>query len=311
MENLQKSYPGDAEVKESILEIGRRMYAKNFVASNDGNISAKVSANTLWCTPTGVSKGFMTEDMLVLMDLDGHVLKGTMKPSTEMKMHLRVYRDNPSVNAVVHAHPPAATSFAIAGRPLNRAILTEAVLGIGEIPLAPYAMPGTEEVPDSIAPFVNTHNGCLLANHGALTWGRDAMEAWMRMESVEYYALVSLYTEGLIGSANELTCAQVDRLIERRTNSGILTGGRPICHNCGADGVPACMACGTKEAAAVAAHAEKGKEILGLVTEQDIARAQKAGRQTVYCSAKALITPAAKDCAAAAKIEIVRAEGNR
>ena len=156
-------YPSDFEVKRDIVEIGRRMYARNFVAANDGNISAKVSDNTIWCTPTGVSKGYMTEDMLVLMDLDGNVLKGNLKPSTEIKMHLRVYRENPEVNAVVHAHPPAATSYAIAGLPLNHAIMTEAVMGIGEIPLAPYAMPGTEEVPNSIAPFVKTHNACLLA----------------------------------------------------------------------------------------------------------------------------------------------------
>ena len=237
-------YPSDYEVKRDILEIGRRMYAKNFVASNDGNISAKVSENTVWCTPTGVSKGYMTEEMLVLMDLDGNVLKGTWKPSSEMKMHLRVYKENPKVNAVCHAHPPAATSFAIAGLPLNHAILTEAVMGIGEIPLAPYAMPGTKEVPDSIAPFVNTHNGCLLANHGALAWGDNAMQAWMRMESIEYYALVNMYASGLIGRVNELTCDQVDRLIQRRTNDGIMTGGRPLCRHCNPDGSRGCE-CGT------------------------------------------------------------------
>ena len=165
-------------------------------------------------------------------------------------MHLRVYKENPKMNAVVHAHPPAATSYAIAGLPLNHAILTEAVMGIGEIPIAPYAMPGTEEVPNSIAPYVTTHNGCLLANHGALSWGKDVMEAWMRMESIEYYALVSMYTHGLLGQANELTCDQVDRLIQRRTNSGIMTGGRPLCRNCNADGVPACESCGSPSAAA-------------------------------------------------------------
>ncbi len=253
---LNDKYPSDYEAKQVILEIGRRMYAKNFVASNDGNISAKVSDTTLWCTPTGVSKGYMTDDMLVLVDLDGNVIKGDSVPSSEIKMHLRVYKENPNVNAVVHAHPPAATSYAIAGLPLNHAILTEAVMGIGEIPIAPYAMPGTDEVPKSIVPFVNTHNGCLLANHGALTWGKDAMEAWMRMESIEYYALVSMYTKGLIGQANELTCEQVERLIERRTNSGILTGGRPLCRNCGSDGVPACATCnddfGTREPAHLA-----------------------------------------------------------
>ena len=250
---IRDDYPSDFEAKKLILEVGRRMYAKNFVASNDGNISCKVSENTIWCTPTGVSKGFMTDEMLVLMDLDGNVLKGSWKPSSEIKMHLRVYKENPNVNAVVHAHPPAATSYAIAGLSLNSAILTEAVMGIGEIPVAPYAMPGTQEVPDSIAPFVNTHNGCLLANHGALTWGNDVMEAWMRMESIEYYALVSMYTRGLIGHANELTCDQVDRLIERRTNSGITTGGHPHCRSC-EDTAVACTTCNTTAPAAPAAN---------------------------------------------------------
>ena len=263
-------FPSDHEAKAGILEVGRRMYAKNFVASNDGNISCKVSDNTVWCTPTGVSKGYMTDEMLVLMDLDGNVLRGTFKPSSEMKMHLRVYKENPSVKAVVHAHPPVATSYAIAGIALNQAILTEAVMGIGEIPLAPYAMPGTQEVPDSIAPFVKTHNGCLLANHGALTWGKDVMEAWMRMESVEYYATVSMYTSGILGQANELTCAQVDRLIERRTNSGITTGGRPHCRDCkdaasstcsGSCGAACTGACGKKKASSVSINMADQREV--------------------------------------------------
>lgn len=277
---INDEYPGDHEAKQLILEIGRRMYAKNFVASNDGNISVKVSDNTLWCTPTGVSKGFMTDEMLVLMDVDGNVLRGSYQPSSEMKMHLRVYNENPRVKAVVHAHPPAATSYAIAGLPLNHAILTEAVMGVGEIPLAPYAMPGTEEVPDSIAPFVNTHNGCLLANHGALTWGNDAMEAWMRMESVEYFALVSMYTHGLIGQANELTCDQVDRLIERRTRSGVTTGGRPLCRNCGADGIPACVKSGSPAAeAAQNAARDAGASAASGATEEEIAQVTRIVRQ--------------------------------
>ena len=273
-------YPLDFEAKQNILEIGRRMYAKNFVASNDGNISCKVSENTLWCTPTGVSKGFMTDDMLVLMDTDGNVIRGNYKPSSEMKMHLRVYKENPNVKAVVHAHPPAATSYAIAGLPLNRAILTESVMGIGEIPLAPYAMPGTEEVPNSIAPFVNTHNGCLLANHGALTWAGDVMTAWMRMESIEYYALVSLYTKGLIGQVHELTCDQVDRLIERRTRDGITTGGRPLCHNCNSDGVPACSTCKSESSgAASGCSAPAGKS--ASEDQQDIRMITEIVRQVL------------------------------
>lgn len=209
-------YPTDAEARQSIIEVGRRLYAKSFVAANDGNISCKVSDDTIWCTPTGVSKGYMTENLLVKMHLNGEILCGTVAPSSEIQMHLRVYRENPDLTAVVHAHPPAATAYAIAGRALNQAIMTEAVLCIGEIPLAPYAMPGTNEVPDSIAPFVQTYNGCLMANHGVLSWGASLEQAWMRMESIEQYATVSLYVNGLIGQANELTPAQIERLVQRR-----------------------------------------------------------------------------------------------
>ena len=238
---IHNDYPSDFEAKKSIIEVGRRMYAKSFVAANDGNISCKVSDDTIWCTPTGVSKGYMTDDMLVLMRLNGEVLRGQLKPSSEIKMHLRVYQENPAMKAVVHAPPPAATSYAVAGLPLNQAILTEAILCLGEVPLAPYAMPGTEEVPDSIAPFVKSHNGCLLANHGALTWGSTLMDAWMRMESIEYYATVCMYTHGLIGQVNELTCAQVDRLVQRRVDTGLPSGGRPLCKDCAANGIPACQ----------------------------------------------------------------------
>lgn len=215
----------DREAKEQILEVGRRMYAKNYVASNDGNISCKVSPTALWTTPTGVSKGYMTGEMLVKVDLEGRVLQGTWKPSSELKMHLRVYRENPELTACVHAHPPAATSFAIAGIALDKPILPEAVIQLGVVPVAPYAMPGTREVPDSIAPYCRTHNGVLLANHGALTWGTSLMQAYMRMESLEYYALVTMYTGSIIGRANELSREQVDRLMEARNRMGLAAGG--------------------------------------------------------------------------------------
>ena len=226
-------YKSDFEAKKAILDIGRRMYAKGFVASNDGNISCRVGPNTIWTTPTGVSKGFMTQDMLVKMDLDGKVLVGRLKPSSEIKMHLRVYQENPRLQAVTHAHPPMATCFAIAGQPLDAAILTEAILSLGTIPVARYATPGTQEVPDSIAPFVNHYNGVLLANHGALTWGDDIYQAFYRLESVEYYATILMYTGNIIGQQNHLSCEQVDRLLEIRKNMGITGGGVPPCMNGG------------------------------------------------------------------------------
>ena len=222
-------YMSDFEAKKAILDIGRRMYEKGFVASNDGNISCKVGPNTIWTTPTGVSKGFMTQDMLVKMDLNGKVLMGRWKPSSEVKMHLRVYKENPDVQAVTHAHPLVATSFAIAGISLDAAVLTEAVLGLGSIPVAKYATPGTDEVPDSIAPFVNTHNGVLLANHGALTWGKDIYQAFYRLESIEYYATILMYTGNIIGRQNLLSCDQVNKLLDIRHKLGITAGGIPPC----------------------------------------------------------------------------------
>ena len=222
-------YPSDFEAKKAILEVGKRMYMKGFVAANDGNISCKVGPNAIWTTPTGVSKGFMTLDMLVKIDMNGKILSGTHKPSSEIKMHLRVYQENPEVRAVAHAHPPVATSFAIAGISLDKAILPEAVVQLGSVPIAHYATPGTQEVPDSIAPFCRTHNGVLLANHGALTWGKDIFEAFFRLESIEYYATVLMYTERIIGKQNELSCSQVDDLLVVRKNLGITQGGVPPC----------------------------------------------------------------------------------
>ncbi len=219
----------DFEAKKAILDVGKRMYDRGFVAANDGNISCKVGPNALWTTPTGVSKGFMTQDMLVKVDLDGKVLLGRSKPSSELKMHLRVYKENPELMAVTHAHPPVATAFAIAGIPLDQPILTEAILVLGTIPIAHYATPGTYDVPDSIAPFVNSYNGCLLANHGALTWGKDVYQAFYRLESVEYVANITMYTNNIIGRQNELSCGQIDDLLEIRKNMGITAGGIPPC----------------------------------------------------------------------------------
>ena len=210
------AYPTDREAKTLLLEAGRRLYERGFVASNDGNMSVLVSAGTLWTTPTGVSKGFMTEDMLVKTDLAGTVLEGTRKPSSELKMHLRVYQENPDLIACVHAHPPVATSFAISGIALDRPILPEAIVQLGTVPVAPYAEPGTQAVPDSIAPFCRDYGGVLLANHGALTWGYDLTQAYYRMETLEYYAQVTINSVFLLGRANALTGEQVERLTEQR-----------------------------------------------------------------------------------------------
>lgn len=224
-----KQYYSDHEAREMICEIGRRVYNRNYVAANDGNISVKVSPNEIWTTPTGVSKGYMNPDMMVKMDLTGEVLFGKLEPSSEVKMHLRVYNENADVNAVVHAHPPVATSFAIAGISLDKPVLSEAIVLLGTVPVAPYALPGTHEVPDSIAPYCKTHNAVLLANHGALTWGRNLMEAYFRMESLEHYATILMYSNNILKKANELNNSQIADLIKIRESMGIKTGGVPTC----------------------------------------------------------------------------------
>ena len=221
-------YPSDEEAKKMLVEIGRRMYMKNFVAANDGNISCKVDDETIWTTPTGVSKGFMSEDEMVKMRLDGKIIsQGDLSPSSEVKMHLRIYNERDDVLAVCHAHPPIATSFAIAGLALNQAIYSGAVISLGIVPCVHYETPGSQQLPDSIAPYVRDYNALLLANHGAVTWGTSLMEAWYRLEAMEHYATVSMYSINVIGKANVLSCDQINELIQIRQKAGINSGGIP------------------------------------------------------------------------------------
>ena len=179
---MNTTYPTDAQAKADILEAGIKLFQRGLVAANDGNLSVRVGENALWVTPTGVSKGAMTEEMLVKLDLDGNLLAGTRRPSSEVKMHLRVYKENPDVRAVVHAHPPAATAFACAGIPLDRPVLQESVLMLGAVPVAPFALPGSPGVADSIAPFCRDCRAVLLEYHGAVTWGESMQQAHYRME---------------------------------------------------------------------------------------------------------------------------------
>ncbi len=223
-------YPTDEAAKKLIVEIGRRMYTKNFVAANDGNISCKVDDDIIWTTPTGVSKGFMSEDQLVKMRLDGTVLsQGERGPSSEVKMHIRIYLENPEAMGVCHAHPPISTSFAIAGIGLDKAIYPEALVNLGTVPCVHYEAPGSQGIPDSIAPYAKDYNALLLANHGAVAWGPTLMDAWYRLESTEHYAMVIMYTGNIIGKANVLSCEQVNELIEIRNKLGISSGGIPPC----------------------------------------------------------------------------------
>ena len=231
------------EIKKQICDIGKRIYNRNMVAANDGNISVKLNDNEFLCTPTGVSKGFMTPEYICKVDAKGNVIQanGNFRPSSEIKMHMRVYEKRPDVGSVVHAHPVYATSFAIAGIPLTQPIMPEAVIALGCVPIAPYGTPSTMEIPDAVEPYLEHFDAVLLESHGALTWSTDLLAAYLKMESVEFYAQL-LYQSKMLGGPKEFDKATVQRLYEIRRQMG-LPGKHPAnlcqnkdgmnCHNCG------------------------------------------------------------------------------
>lgn len=214
-------------LREAIVEVGRRLYARGYTASNDGNISVRLDGERLLMTPKSVCKGFMSASMMCITDLDGKKLAGERDPSSEMQMHLEVYRQRPDANAVVHAHPPIATGFAVAGIPLDRAVLAEVVTTLGSVPIAEYATPSTRELPEAVRKYVKAHDGMLLANHGALTLGADLFSAYYKMETIEHFAKISLVAR-LLGGERLLSRQEVDRLQGLRGMYGIASPA-PIC----------------------------------------------------------------------------------
>lgn len=219
--------PTEAQLRADIVEVGRRLYARGYTASNDGNISARLDERRLLMTPKSVCKGFMTPDMLCITDLDGRKLAGERDPSSEMQMHLEVYRQRPDAHAVVHAHPPVATAFAVAGIPLDRAVLAEVVTTLGSVPIAEYATPSTKELPEAVGKYVRAHDGMLLANHGALTLGADLFSAYYKMETIEHFANIS-FVARMLGGERLLSREEVVRLQGLRGMYGIASPA-PIC----------------------------------------------------------------------------------
>ncbi len=233
----------DERLRADMVEVGRRLHQRAYISSNDGNLSVRVDEGRLLTTPKGVSKGFMTPDMLVTTDLDGHKLAGEREPSSEIQMHLAVYQHRPDVKAVVHAHPPAATGFAVAGIALDRAVLAEVVTTLGSIPIADYGTPSTHELADAVRKYIKAHDGLLLANHGALTVSGDLLSAYYKMETIEHFARISLVAR-LLGRERLLSREEVMRLQDLRGTYGIAAPA-PICQD-GSDAIvtdddPACQ----------------------------------------------------------------------
>jgi L-fuculose-phosphate aldolase len=216
-------------LRADVVEVGRRLWMRGFVAANDGNISVRLAPDRLLVTPASVSKGFMSPAMMVVTDLTGAVVEATAawKPSSEIQMHLVAYRERPDIGAVVHAHPPLSTGFAVAGIPLDRAVLAEVVTTLGSIPIAEYGTPSTRELAESVAPYVRAHDGLLLANHGALALGRDLFSAYYKMETIEHFARISLVAR-MLGREHLLSREEVERLQGLRGTYGIAAPA-PIC----------------------------------------------------------------------------------
>ncbi|MBS5695073.1 MAG: class II aldolase/adducin family protein [Lachnospiraceae bacterium] len=217
----------EMDIKIEMCEIGKRVYNRGMVAANDGNFSVKLSENEFLCTPTGVSKGFMTPEYICKVDAEGNVIEANegFKPSSEIKMHMRVYKEREDVKAVVHAHPMYATTFAVCGLPLTEPIMPEAVLSLGTVPLAKYGTPSTMEIPDAVSEYLPYYDAVLLENHGALSYADSLMGAYHKMESLEFYARL-LYQAKILGGPKELTDEQVKRLYGMRRQYG-LTGRHP------------------------------------------------------------------------------------
>ncbi len=209
------------ELKRDIIEVGRRIYNKGFVAANDGNITIRTGPDEVLTTPTGVSKGFLTPDMIIKVDMDGTVKSGKLKPSSELKMHLQVYRERDDVKSVVHAHPPHATAFAVAGIPLTKPIMPEVVISLGWVPVAEYGTPSTDEIPQAVSKYLQCHDAFLLENHGALTVGTDVYNAYFKMETLDLGAQISLLARQL-GNEKAISSPDVEKLMEVRRKLGVV-----------------------------------------------------------------------------------------
>ena len=209
-----RTYISEKEAKELICSIGRKMYQRQFVSANDGNITIRVGEREVIATPTGVSKGDLTPEMLLKVDFDGNILEGTMKATSELPMHLRVYNENDEVMSTAHAHPCYLSIFANMGMELDLPITPATAAISGRISVAPYRNPGSNELADSVAPYVQDYNVVLLANHGPIAWGKSPQEAFFILEDAEAYAKMALIHKFIVGTYRPITKQQIQLLAD-------------------------------------------------------------------------------------------------
>ena len=204
----------ERDFRQALVEVCARMYSRGTIVALDGNVSCRLPHGTFLTTPKGVCKGDLAPEMLVIVDAKGKSVSGG-EPTSELKLHLEVYKQRPDVEAVVHGHPPLATAFSVAGVPLAGCIIPEVVLTLGEqIPVAAYGTPSTEELPQSISELVKHHDAILLDRHGSVTVGKTVWDAYFKLEKLEYAAQVTLTSKQLTGRVRTLDPGELGRLYE-------------------------------------------------------------------------------------------------
>jgi len=205
----------DHDSRLEILHFGKMLHDRGLIAATDGNISVRLNEASVLVTPTCISKGMMTTEDLLVVDMHGRKISGFRDVTSEIAMHMTIYHMRPDINAIVHAHPPTATGFAACGLALDQALISEVLLSLGPVPLAHYATPGTSELSEALIPYIPTHDAVLMANHGVVTYGTDLMQAYMNMETVEHFAKIALVVKQL-GCERPLADEQVTKLHEIR-----------------------------------------------------------------------------------------------
>jgi L-fuculose-phosphate aldolase len=210
----------EEQLRQDIVRTGRMMYERGWIAANDGNVTVRLDARRILATPTGVCKGRMVPEDLIICDNDGNKVSGDRERTTEMAMHVAIYHARPDVHAVVHAHPPVATGFAVAGRALNLGLMPELIVSLGSIPLAEYGLPGTPALVDGMLPYIGKYNAILLANHGAVCYGENVEQAYARLETLEHLARIALVAE-VLGGPKVLPRAEIEKLFDARVRYGV------------------------------------------------------------------------------------------
>lgn len=220
---MTSTFEGEDTLRRDLAKLGKRLHRLGFMPGTSGNLSVRLDSKFILATPTGVSKFMVKKEDMVIVDLDGHQYSGSRKVTSEIGMHLAVYNGRDDINAVVHSHPPIATAFACAGRALDEPLCSEAIMTLGPVPLARYATTGTDEVADSLAEFIPEHEAILMANHGVVTYGKTLLDAFMKMETVEHFAQITLIVDQL-GSASPIQKDQLAALLDARTRYVVNAG---------------------------------------------------------------------------------------